>query len=524
MCGPSGLQTLATPERIGIAALGIVAAWLLLANLGNQFLWQDEAQTALLAGTIRSHGIPHGYDGRNYFSQELGKEYGEGFVWKWHTWLSFYATAASLSLLGETTFAARLPFALFGLGTVLLCAVTARRLWRSPFAGPAAAGFAAFSVPFLILSRQCRYYSMAAFFSLLGLYAYARLDRPGRGAPLLLFSAAVLLFHTHYVYSATLLSALLLHALLCERPRLVRTLRVSAAVVLVDLPWIVWFSDVRPSGEAYWDSVTDGEKLLRFSWGYVRLLAEHFFTPWLLAIPVALALLRARDGRPPLRVSRDTRSGIAHVLLVVATNVIGISALSPLAFYRYLAPLAPALFVLAALLLGRLAERSRGLALLVFGLWIATGSLRGFLDELRHDFDGPIEGIVEFLDAKADPGDLVAISYGDLPLKFYTDLRVIGGLTGEDLSEVPLADWIIVRGHANTHADREVRERLLATVIASPGRYRRHDLAVPDTPFENREEPRLHRFRTAHPALPRVRIFERIGPPTRADGAPGEGS
>ena len=43
MSGPSGLQTLATPERIGIAALGIVAAWLLLANLGNQFLWQEVA-------------------------------------------------------------------------------------------------------------------------------------------------------------------------------------------------------------------------------------------------------------------------------------------------------------------------------------------------------------------------------------------------------------------------------------------------------------------------------------------------
>jgi hypothetical protein len=69
-------------ERVVVCLLAALAGVLLLANLGNQYLWQDEAQTALLARTILSAGVPLGYDGRNHFSQELGVEYGEDGIWK----------------------------------------------------------------------------------------------------------------------------------------------------------------------------------------------------------------------------------------------------------------------------------------------------------------------------------------------------------------------------------------------------------------------------------------------------------
>ena len=45
-----------------------------------------------------------------------------------------------------------------------------------------------------------------------------------------------------------------------------------------------------------------------------------------------------------------------------------------------------------------------------------------------------MEGIVSYLSENAEEDDVVAITYGDMPLKFYTDLRVVGGLTGEGLS------------------------------------------------------------------------------------------
>ena len=44
--------------------------------------------------------------------------------------------------------------------------------------------------------------------------------------------------------------------------------------------------------------------------------------------------------------------------------------------------------------------------------------------------------------------------------------------------------------------------------IAS-GDYNRRLIDYPDTPFENREDPALHRFRTAE-GIARVRVYRRI--------------
>ncbi|MDP7076630.1 MAG: glycosyltransferase, partial [Myxococcota bacterium] len=71
---------------LGIAAL---AGLVLLTRLDRPMLWQDEAQTALLARSILEFGVPVGFDGLNSYSQELGVEYGEDRIWRWHPWLPF---------------------------------------------------------------------------------------------------------------------------------------------------------------------------------------------------------------------------------------------------------------------------------------------------------------------------------------------------------------------------------------------------------------------------------------------------
>ena len=351
---------------------------------------------------------------------------------------------------------------------------------------------------------------MAAFFSLWGIHAYAGMRDPGWRPRVALGVAATLVFHTHYVYCATLLAALLLHALLFARGRLRDTILVSAAVTGVNLPWIVWFSSIRPGGDEYAASVLDLGKALEFSAGYASLIGAHLFDWRLLAIPLpVVAIWDALRDRARPRVSAETRDGIALLLVYCTVNVVMISLLSPLLFYRYLAPLVPPLALVAGLLVGTLATRSLALAVVAVALWLLPSQLGAHIDSLRQDFDGPIEGIVEFLRERSEPADVVAISYGDMPLKFYTDLRVMGGLTGEDLTGVEDADWVIIRHHTNTHADRAIQERLRAMIMAHPNRYIRHRLAVSDTAFENREDPRRHRFRTAHASLPQVVIFER---------------
>ena len=101
------------------------------------------------------------------------------------------------------------------------------------------------------------------------------------------------------------------------------------------------------------------------------------------------------------------------------------------------------------------------------------GSLWDFAGELTHDYDGPVEGIVRFLREHAREGDVVAMVHGDLPVKFYTGLRVVGGLTGEDLSDVERARFIALRGHIVAPVSRTVCRRTSTTPIIGSRRARR---------------------------------------------------
>lgn len=495
------------PDWIAALALAVLSGSLILPNLASSYLWQDEAQTAVIARTILGGGVPRGTDGVNYFSQEQGREYGPGHVWKWHTWLSFYVAAASLAVLGETTAAARLPFALMGVATVVLCYFAGLALWRDRTAAVTSGAMLALSVPFLMLSRQCRYYAAAGLFSLMGLHAYARLESRSRAPAAWLFVSALLLFHTHYIYCATLLASLAIHAAWFRRDRLRAVGWVSLATFAVNLPWIVWFADVRPGGDAYLASVLDLSKLAQFAAEYVGLIGRWLFQPALLLIVPVLALLRWRRGEPVLSLPPQRISALALVVLYAGVTVVLVSLLSPLVFYRYLAPLCAPMALLAGLLVGSLLRRAPLLGIAVAVAWLLAGDLRLHLVELRGGISGPIGGLVRFFEENAGPDDVVAISYGDMPLKFYTDLRVVGGLTGEDLEPARTADWIVIRHAENTEVDAEVR-RLLQLVVLGGG-YRPHVLDVPDTAFENREVPDVHRYRTAPRRVPRVVVFER---------------
>jgi hypothetical protein len=500
------LPPLERVEWFGIAALVCLASTLMLVNLGNQSLWQDEAQTALIAGTVLDTGLPRGHDGVNSFSQELGIEFGENGLWKWHTWLSFYVCAASLGLLGTNTLAARLPFALFAIATVVLTWYTARSFWQDRRAAGLSATLLTLSVPFLILSRQCRYYSLAAFLSLLALLAYSRLRPTGRAWAITLFVATTLLFHTHYVYCATLLATLGIHALLFERSRLRPVFLVSSGVAIFNAPWIAWFASIR-YGENYADRVLDLDLTVQIAALLTTGLLDYFFHPVFVLVAIGFAAARAFRREPVLALPPATRSNVWLVLLFCAVNVAVLALAAPSAYVRYLMPLAAPLFLLVGPLVSALSRRSLALAGLVVAAWLSLGSMHKFLYELSHDFDGPNEGIVKTLLELGKPHQVVAVNYGDLPIKFYTQMRVVGGLTGENLEAARGADWIVLRKD-NVGAEEDLRiRRYLAREIRS-GAYETLVIDYPDTPFENREDPTLHRFKTAT-GVPRVRMFRR---------------
>ena len=491
-------------EYMHLLILLAVSAVLILSNLGNIYLWQDEAQTALVAKTILTHGVPLGTDGVNSFSKDFGKECAKNGVWIWHPWFPFYLLAGFFAVFGTGNFVCRLPFALMGIAIVILAYYFARSLWHSKRAGAIAAAVLLANVPFLLLVRQCRYYSPAALFSLAGLYAYTEMLRKRRYAGVWFGASAGLLFHTHYVYCAVLLATAVIHCYVFRRERLRSVLLVAGIVSAVSLPWVILFaamSDVVGASISW-------SRIVQNAGAYAVQVGRYVLPFWLLALVAAVygwSRLRRRRPSESERLCGEPAALLAGFVVLTYAAAIFTTQES---YFRYLAPLiAPCAVLIAGafeLLVGSRGRLTIVAAVLLVLLLARQMRMTDYLYEITHDYDGPIESIVEYLRENARPGDIVVVNHEDLPIKWYTDLRVIGTLTGEDPDPARRATWIVARSQQIPREEAAVNR---LTDIIQWERYESESLDS-DVLYQNREDPDKHLFRT--PATERqMLIFHR---------------
>ena len=97
--------------------LTVIFAFLVITNLGAGTLWQDEAETALVARQMVKSGqwLPYAYDDQGPISQDWNYQFSVSKLWRWHPWLQFYVTALSFKLFEISALTARLPFAIAGI-------------------------------------------------------------------------------------------------------------------------------------------------------------------------------------------------------------------------------------------------------------------------------------------------------------------------------------------------------------------------------------------------------------------------
>lgn len=493
-------------EHIFLFIILLAASFLFLFNLSNQYLWQDEAQTALISKTILTSGMPLGYDGKNYFSQNLGAEYGRNYLWRLHPWLPFYLLAGVFKLLGVNTFTARLPFGIFGILTVFLTYYFSKYLFKKKTPAMISTTLLLLAVPFLILSRECKYYSMASFFSLLGLYSYYNLLESRRFASVTFLFSVMLLFHTNHGFALILLSTVLFHALFCRRNALPKIALLSAGVIIINLPWAIWFIKMRYAEPDVVSFFNTG-KFMKYSFIFISCILKYIFHPLLLAISVFIIWFNRRKGARSLIKDDIDWSALSLLAIFILLTILILSLCVHAPFFRFLGQTIPVLCMITGLVLF-LAVRINiliGAATMILLIFITP--LPEYIYEITHDYDGPIEGMVKFFDQYGKEDETVAITYGDMPLKFYTDMRVVGGLTGEDLSSAKDADWVILRKYTICEKDRRVREYLVQNIPWN--KYRRIEIDYPDTPFENRESPPEHHYRTVKNE-DRVVIYQRV--------------
>ncbi len=498
-----------------LGVICILAAFLIFTNLGSVYLWEDEAETALVAKTIWTNGIPKITDGVNYFYQEQGKRVGMGDVWAWTPWLQFYLASASLKLFGWNAWAARLPFAFIGFLGIPLFFRIGKRIFGIQTARLSTLLLVC-SVPMLLYVRQCRYYSLVIFATLWAIHALLSMEQARRGSCFSLFLAFFVLFHANYIAWFGLWFSILSFAFFPNTNGRIRKNILSTLfwAALINIPWFLLFKPLHEKARAL-DVGFVLESLL-FS---IKSL-NHYIAPFLLfiLIPPVFRFFSTRDLN--IALSGSQKRWILFFLIFMIFSI-GFAVLGPARVFRYLVGVIPIAVLLLSLILIRLWNRSRVfggiiIALVIFTNFFNVAFARGistifptisdrfkekfdapfvsYLQELAHPPNGPIYAIVNYLNKRSSPKDLVIVTYGDLPIMFYTGLRVIGGLSFEGLDEAKNADWVIPRKVLVSDEDARVMIYLLDNLTWS--RYEKIDLSQTDFPWEYIPEPNAHQFRS----------------------------
>jgi hypothetical protein len=381
-------------------------------------------------------------------------------------------------------------------------------LWRDRRSALFGAGVLTVCVGFLLLSRQCRYYSALMCFTLMSVMGYWRLMRSERNGYWLLISGMTMLFHSHYVYTGICGAAFMAHCGLFHRDRWKPLAIAATAVVALALPWVIWFLQMK-YGSRYGGRTFQPDLWFTDFCRFVQHIALEFI-PWMLwPIPFVLVQLREKFSLARSEPSRQ-EAGVLFVILIAA-HLLMLSPIVPVAFFRYIAPLAP----LTALVVGRwIADASRihkALATWMVAVIFLSWPCADFIHEQVVPIQDAGGAIVKYLQAHSQPEDVILSNIGDMPLKYYLPNRVIGGLAGEQLDEVAAPEWVILRKHAR-YIPRKLNAKIQA--LACSDEYEPIVIPVPDTPFEHREDPCGHLFSTDWNE-PLVVIYRRRSTPVK---------
>jgi hypothetical protein len=520
-----------TRSRAVLLLLILVGSGLIFANLSNRYLWDDEAETALLARNILSFGVPKATDGQNLISQQCGFDYGPTYLWRMHPWLPMYVTALSFKIFGVNTFSARLPFALLGILCLPSIYLLARSIFRERGVAFLAVGLLMSCVPFLLYVRQCRYYALAILSTIWILYFFFALRESKRYATIGLALSLSILFHSNFLIFFAVVAGLILGYLLLffERKTFLRLLGALGITALLTLPFTGIY-DVFGRSQSSLSSISLSNYTAHILACFLKL--DLYVFPLVGVLIAGAFFIKA----PKLSEEYPYLKKLLFLMVFLSVGILIVSFI-PFLFFRYLTYLIPVCMIFLAYLLHRVWLRHGSSAIVLTFIILFTHWLYGwtvhfsknserfkkshtflffnYVDEITHDFDGPFEALTKFLNREAKPTDRVFISHGDLPLQFYTPLQIKGGLSCQDLNDWrSLPDWIILRHFfrmspplEEARLDEERTRDYLKMIPLSE--YQKIKLDVVDTVWESIPEPEVHLYRTSIDGPPLI-VYKKI--------------
>jgi len=468
-----------------LIVLMCLAGVLLFWHLGTPYLWQDEAGTAVLAERMLRFGRPLAYDGVNlitidHSAAEDAKNLDQrtrdpraavdfyiqrgdlkkDTAWKWQPWGQFVVAAASLKLLGETTFAARLPFVIAAIITVLSLYHFVLKNFESPQIAILACIFLIFNSYWILHSRQCRYYALSSLFLMLTVASYARWQSGGRRGATIFIIAAWSWFQVDYGTVWPVFGVLFVDSFLADRSRFWKPLLVGAALAAAIAPFAYYYE--------LWGRLSkqDGTWSQRFLLNLFN--ANEYVVPLVIGGAVVAILVHRRKTLPVLE-----RRLIAILSGIFLALFFWIPSVAPAPFLRYLIATAPLGCLLVAWVLVHLGDHLfRGFvwtaaATYIFTPWLSlplhalpiqqreVSVLRPELTALGRNVFGhpsdPNRPVIDWLKQNAKSSDEILINYEDVPLMFYLPNPIRGGIPAfrvEDDSKKP-PDFVALRRSAD---------------------------------------------------------------------------
>lgn len=222
-----------------------VMALLIFANMNNSLLWKDEAITANIGYNTLKYGYPKIWDDCNLISSTDGNSFNQLLVSSNYEWLQFYLCAISFAIFGKTTFAARFPFSIFALLSIILIWIIAERVFKNLNKVICCTMFYGLNVQFLLYSFQARYYSLVLFgialCILAVLNAEEKIEHDKRLSWNNYFFIAVSItfsFHSSRISGFTIATAIVFYLLYRYRRSSVKLI---FSVVYGSMTWVIWY-------------------------------------------------------------------------------------------------------------------------------------------------------------------------------------------------------------------------------------------------------------------------------------------
>jgi dolichyl-phosphate-mannose-protein mannosyltransferase len=527
----------------GLLFLLPYSALLIFLGLGDGALQVDEGMDTFVSTTILKFGVPMHSDGTN--ATMLFADIFDG-LFLYRTWVPYYLQVLSLSVLGQTTVAARLPFAFVGLISVIAIYFLALRLTASKFTAFLSALFLASSVPALIYFRTARYVGFSILLTILLIYFYIQIfeDKKWKSSPFTI--VAILFFHSMYVAFAGIVLGILIHFLLHRKKirseNAKRVPRCAMIIACFTLPWLMAISPVFSHIAQFYTSTSN---LVDTSFtGYFKHFLGYLFQTNNYIFPfIFLPFLFLKKLHPyKLQIQLLTICIVSH-LVVSSTHAI------PL--YQYVAGVIPLLFILLAMVVTMSFQKGFWPPALLSGILIFTNILHtgplfpvkkylqnqedGFgsspylqyasftfmretqlssvfykhLYQISHPYQGPLDKVLEFFKTHGNSSQTCYIDNESESLAFYTGIQVIAG-NALDLKSPP--DWIVLRGDHRNLSQADPVTTILNTIIES-NPYREILLDIPAIRINNSYEIQIHQFRSPE-STERVIIYQRMDRPS----------